>query len=73
MKIDADTGEIEKIIYAVDLETGETTEAFVRNMGNVYTETEGLSIAEGESGTVFHYLDVAFVSRTAIRTYAMGE
>ena len=53
----------------MDLETGATTEAFVRDMGNVFTETEGLSIAEGETGTAFHYLDVAIVSRSVIRMY----
>ena len=42
-------------------------------MGNVFTETEGLSIAEGEHGTVFHYLDVAIVSKAVIRTYVMEQ
>ena len=70
--LSSNSGASEKITYAVDLETGETTEAFVRDMGNVFTEAEGLSIAESENGTVFHYLDVAFVSKTVIRTYGMG-
>ena len=38
-------------------------------MGNVFTEAEGLSVAESESGPVFHFLDVAFVSKAVIRTY----
>ena len=69
--LSSNEGASEKITYAVDLETGETTETFVRDMGNVFTETEGLSIAENGSGTVFHYLDVAIVSKAVIRTYVM--
>ena len=69
--LSSNDGASEKITYAVDLETGETTEAFVRDMGNVFTETEGLSITEGEGGTVFHYLDVAIVSKAVIRTYVL--
>ena len=69
--ISSNSGSKEKVTYSVDLETGETTEAFVRDMGNVFTEAEGLSIAESESGTLFHYLDVAFVSKAVIRTYSL--
>ncbi|MCR5689877.1 MAG: hypothetical protein K6G71_06465 [Clostridiales bacterium] len=67
--LSANTGGSKKITYAVDLETGETTEAFVRETGSVFTEAEGLSIAGSESGTVFYYLDVVFVSKTVIGTY----
>ena len=67
--LSSNSGSNEKTTYSVDLETGETTEAFVRDMGNVFTEAEGLSIAESENGTVFQYLDVAFVSKAVIRTY----
>lgn len=67
--LSSNDGAREKITYAVDLETGATTEAFVRDMGNVFTETEGLSVSEDETGTAFHYLDVAIVSRAVIRTY----
>ncbi len=70
--LSSNSGGNEKITYAVDLETGETTEAFVRDMGNVFTEAEGLSVAESESGPVFHFLDVAFVSKAVIRTYGLG-
>jgi outer membrane protein assembly factor BamB len=67
--LSSNSGGNEKITYAVDLETGETTEAFVRDMGNVFTEAEGLSVAESANGPIFHYLDVAFVSKAVIRTY----
>ena len=62
-------GSDEKITYAVDLTTGETTQAFVRGMGNTFSEAEGLSIRESESGVLFDYVDVLFASQTVIRTY----
>ncbi|MCR5781113.1 MAG: hypothetical protein K6G90_00100 [Clostridia bacterium] len=59
----------EKITYSVDLRTGETKEAFVRDTGNAMTEAEGLSISQKDGAVYFHYLDVPFASQTVIRTY----
>ena len=61
----------EKITYAVDLGTGETTEAFVRETGTPLTEAEGLCISQEDGEVFFHYLDVPFASRTVIRTYRL--
>ncbi len=66
-------GSSEKVTYAVDLATGKTTQAFVREMGNSFTETEGLSICETDNGVLFHYVDVLFASRTVIRTYSLPK
>lgn len=59
----------EKITYAVDLATGETAEAFARDMGNGFTEAEGLCITQTDGTAEFHYLDVLLASKTVIRTY----
>ncbi len=59
----------EKITYSVDLETGETKEAFTRDTGSAATEAEGLSISQKDGAVYFHYLDVPFASRVLIRTY----
>ena len=67
--LSSNTGGSEKITYAVDLGTGETSVCFVRDMGNAFTEAEGLVISENGNEVLFHYLDVALASRTAIRTY----
>ena len=61
----------EKITYAVDLVTGETTEAFVRETGTPLTEAEGLCISQKDGEVYFHYLDVPFASQTVIRTYRL--
>ncbi|MBR5427004.1 MAG: hypothetical protein IK118_01540 [Clostridia bacterium] len=71
--LSSNDGVNKKITYAVDLATGETTEAFVRDMGNAFTEAEGLSIGEGEDGVLFRFLDVALASKTMIRTYRPGK
>ena len=70
--LSSDEGSDEKTTWAVDLLTGETTAAIVRDMGNTFTEAEGLAIRETENGVWFHYLDVAFASKTIIRTYSLG-
>ncbi len=71
--LSSNDGADEKVTYAVDLATGETTEAFVRDMGNAFTEAEGLSIREDENGALFRFLDVALVSKTMIRTYRLEK
>ena len=58
-----------KVTYAVDLRTGETREAFVRDTGNPATEAEGLCIGRRDGTVYFHYVDVPIVSGTMIRTY----
>ncbi len=63
-------GNNEKITYSVDLNSGETKEAFIRDMGNGFTEAEGLCISENEGKVYIHYNDVFFVSKTVIRTYS---
>ena len=60
----------EKVTYAVDLGTGETKEAFVRDTGNAATEAEGLCISREDGAVFFHYLDVPLASETIIRTYS---
>lgn len=70
--LSSDEGASEKTTWAVDLLTGETTAAIVRSMGNAVTEAKGLAIQKTEGGALFHYLDVAFVSKTIIRTYRMA-
>ncbi len=67
--LSSNSGGSEKITYAVDLETGKTSVCFVRDMGNAFTEAEGLVVSKTEDEVLFHYLDVAPASRTAIRTY----
>ncbi|MBQ7639197.1 MAG: hypothetical protein IJS90_09890 [Clostridia bacterium] len=62
----------EKITYSVDLETGETKEAFIRNTGNAATEAEGLSISQKDGTVYFHYVDVPFASKTVVRTYSQN-
>lgn len=69
--LSSDDGAGEKTTYAVDLATGKTTPAFVRKMGNAFSEAEGLSIWETENGVLFHYIDLAFLSKTIIRTYRL--
>ena len=67
--LSSNTDGSEKITYAADLATGKTSACFVREMGNAFTEAEGLVISKTENEVLFHYLDVALASRTAIRTY----
>ena len=69
--LSSDEGSEEKTTWAVDLATGETTAAFVRNMGNAITEAEGIAILDSEAGAAFLYLDVAYYSKAMIRTYAL--
>ena len=69
--LSSDAGSNEKITYAVDLATGETTQAFVREMGNTFTEAEGISVWEDETGIRVYYLDVAYFSKAMIRTYRL--
>ena len=71
--LSSNDGSDEKITYAVDLATGETTEAIVRNMGNTFTEAEGLSINENGDGALFIYNDVCFASKTVIRIYEFRQ
>ena len=61
----------EKVTYAVDLRTGATGEAFIRDTGNAATEAEGLAIRQADGAVYFHYLDVPVASRTVIRTYRL--
>lgn len=70
--LSSNEGGSEKITYAVDLGTGETGVCFVREMGNRFTEAEGLAIEETENGVLFRYLDVSLASRAAIRTYGLN-
>ena len=61
----------EKVTYAVDLRTGETKEAFIRDTGNAATEAEGLAILQMDGAVYFHYLDVPIATKTIIRTYSL--
>ena len=71
--LSSNSGSREKITYAVDLGTGETSERFIRDMGNAFTEAEGLAVSRSGDGVLFHYLDVALASRAAIRTYGFEK
>ena len=66
----SNVGGREKITYSVDLATGETKEAFVRDTGNAGTEAEGLCVSCTDGEIRFHYLDVVPLARTTVRTYA---
>ena len=63
----------EKVTWSVDLNTGETKEAFVRDTGDATTEAEGLVIRSLDGTVRFYYLDVAFVSKTIIRAYCFDQ
>lgn len=69
--LSSNEGDTEKITYSVDLNSGETKEAFIRDMGNGFTEAEGLCISEDEGCAYIHYNDVLFASKTVIRTYSI--
>ena len=69
--LSSNDGSDEKITYAVDLNTGHTTAALVRQMGNLITEAEGLCVRQQDGKLWFHYLDVPFASKTIIRTYSV--
>ena len=71
--LSSDDGEEEKVTYSVNLGTGETKEAFIRNMGNGITEAEGLSISAKGENVYFYYNDVLFISKTVIRTYRFNS
>ena len=70
--LSSNDGTNEKTVYAVDIATGKTETAFVRDMGNAFTEAEGLAVRDTGSGVLFCFLDVPFASRTVIRTYRAG-
>ena len=70
--LSSNDGTNEKTVYAVDIATGKTETAFVRDMGNAFTESEGLAVRDTGSGVLFCFLDVPFASRTVIRTYRAG-
>ncbi len=63
----------EKITWSVNLETGETKEAFVRLTGNAAAEAEGLAISTDGGEPRFIYNDVVFVSAVIIRTYSLSD
>ncbi len=71
--LSSNDGSNEKVTYSVDLNSGETKEAFIRDMGNGFTEAEGLCISENEGRVCIHYNDVLFVSKTVIRTYSVEK
>ena len=68
--LSSNSGANEKITYSINLNTGVTKEAFVRDMGNYITEAEGLSICCEDGQVFFNYLDVPLASKTIIRTYS---
>ena len=68
--LSSNSGGAKKVTYAVDLQTGETKAAFIRDTGNAATEAEGLCIRREDGVAYFHYLDVPVASRTVIRTYS---
>ena len=68
--LSSNDGENEKVTYSVDLNSGEVKETFIRDMGNGFTEAEGLCIIEKEGNVYFNYNDVLFASKTVIRTYS---
>ncbi|MBQ6268037.1 MAG: hypothetical protein IJK64_09760 [Clostridia bacterium] len=71
--LSADTDGGKKITYAVDLATGETREAFVRDTGNETTEAEGLVIYEADGKTYFCYVDVVWLCNASIRIYTFEQ
>lgn len=70
--LSSNSGSREKITYSVDLSTGKTAACFVRDMGNMLTEAEGLAVRKNENEILFHYLDVIQGAKTSIRTYVFN-
>ena len=70
--LSSNSGGREKITYRVDLSTGRTAACFVRDMGNVITEAEGLAIGKNGNEILFHYLDVVQGAKVSIRTYVFN-
>ncbi len=70
--LSSNSGGREKTTYSVDLSTGKTSVCFVRDMGNMLTEAEGLAIGKNENEILFHYLDVVQGARTSVRTYVFN-
>ncbi|MCR5042159.1 MAG: hypothetical protein K6C36_08710 [Clostridia bacterium] len=68
--LSSNSGGGKKVTYSVDLRTGETQEAFIRDTGNPATEAEGLAVSQSDGEVLFHYLDVPVASKTIIRTYS---
>ncbi|MBR4727728.1 MAG: hypothetical protein IK080_07545 [Clostridia bacterium] len=71
LSADSDGGK--KITYAVNLATGETKDAFVRDTGNEATEAEGLVIYSENGRTYFCYVDVLWLCNASIRIYSFEQ
>ena len=69
--LSSNTGGSKKTTYSVDLSTGETKEAFIRETGSPATEAEGLCISRKNGAVYFHYLDVPVASKTVISIYSL--
>ncbi len=67
-----DPKNVNKTVYEIDLETGETTLLFDRNTTGYSTETEGIAVEEDADGNlVFHIADYNKLITTFIRTYVL--
>ena len=66
-----DDGNIDKPTYSVNLETGEVQLEFIRSMGRVNSEAEGMAVYPFEDGSLFHLVDVG--SSVYIRSYAVAQ
>lgn len=71
--LSSNDGETEKPTYSVNLNTGETKEAVIRDMGSSTAEAEGLCISAADGKAVFTYLDVYLASKTVIGTYVLQQ
>ena len=71
--LSSNDGETEKPTYSVNLNTGETKEAVIRDMGSGTAEAEGLCISAADGKAVFTYLDVYLASKTVIGTYVLQQ
>lgn len=67
--LSSNDGDNEKITYTVDLHSGETKEAVIRDVGNGFSEAEGICIYENDGNASVSYVDVLLASKTVIRNY----
>lgn len=70
--LNVDNREGRKTVYSVDVQTGETTFLFDRNLSGSKMEAEGLCVTADENGELlFHIADYNKLLSTFIRTYKM--
>ena len=70
--LNVDSREGNKKVYVVDLETGDTSFLYDRNISGFDMEAEGLCVTADENGElIFHHSDYNKIVSTFIRTYKL--